>query len=71
MCEHHHQHGAEHHNNKNFLLRLGIAFLIFLCALSVAQDSLINTALFLCSYLIAGGDVLLKAFKNILKGEVF
>ena len=37
----------------------------------IGNESTINTVVFIIAYLIVGVDVLLKSFKNIVKGQVF
>lgn len=69
MCEHHHEHEDE---NKKFpLLRIGLAIAVFLCGTFLPVEGVVKFAVFFVAYLIAGGDILLKAFRNIIKGEVF
>lgn len=69
MCEHHHEHEDE--NEKSPLLRIGLAIAIFLCGTFLPVEGVVKFAVFFVAYLIAGGDILLKAFRNIIKGEVF
>lgn len=69
MCEHHHEHEDE--NKKSPLLRIGLAIAVFLCGTFLPVEGVVKFAVFFVAYLIAGGDILLKAFRNILKGEVF
>ncbi len=69
MCEHHHEHEDE--NKKSPLLRIGLAIAVFLCGTFLPVEGVVKFAIFFVAYLIAGGDILLKAFRNIIKGEVF
>ena len=69
MCEHHHEHEDE--NKKSTLLRIGLAIAVFLCGTFLPVEGVVKFAVFFVAYLIAGGDILLKAFRNIIKGEVF
>lgn len=69
MCEHHHEHEDE--NEKSPLLRIGFAIAIFLCGTFLPVEGVVKFVVFFVAYLIAGGDILLKAFRNIIKGEVF
>ena len=69
MCEHHHEHEDE--NEKSPLLRIGLAIAVFLCGTFLPVEGVVKFAVFFVAYLIAGGDILLKAFRNIIKGEVF
>ena len=67
MCdchEHHHGDHKEHSSNNNTLMRAAIALLLFAGGFKFKL-------LFFIAYLIAGGDVLFKAAKNITKGRVF
>lgn len=69
MCEHHHEYEDE--NEKSPLLRIGLAIAVFLCGTFLPVEGVVKFAVFFVAYLIAGGDILLKAFRNIIKGEVF
>lgn len=69
MCEHHHEHEDE--NEKSPLLRIGLAIAVFLCGTFLPVEGVVKFVVFFVAYLIAGGDILLKAFRNIIKGEVF
>lgn len=69
MCEHHHEHEDE--NKKSPLPRIGLAIAVFLCGTFLPVEGVVKFAVFFVAYLIAGGDILLKAFRNIIKGEVF
>lgn len=70
MCEHHHHH--EHSvNGKLQMIKIGLSIAIFLTAVLMNTSENIRFIFFLIAYLISGGDVLLKAIKNIIKGQVF
>lgn len=70
MCEHHHHH--EHSiNGKLQIIKIGLSIVIFLIAVLMNTSENIRFIFFLIAYLISGGDVLLKAIKNIIKGQVF
>ncbi len=68
MCEECHDHDEheehEHSHNHYVVGRIILSLLIFTAGFKLKP-------LFLLAYLIAGGDVLLKAAKNIIKGKVF
>lgn len=66
---HGHNHGTI--NNKKELFRLSIGALIFGIAIAFKASFWIEFSLFFISYLLVGGEILLKAFKNILRGQVF
>lgn len=70
MCEHHHHH-ENSINGKLQIIKIGLAIAIFLTAVLMNTSENIRFIFFLIAYLISGGDVLLKAIKNIIKGQVF
>lgn len=57
--------------NKIIIIRLSVALVLFFAALMINLPSSIKLGFYLLSYLISGGDVLLKAAKNTLKGNMF
>lgn len=58
--------------NRKRLIRILIGGALFATALYVeGNNSTIGLGIFLASFIIIGGDVILKASKNILKGQVF
>lgn len=70
MCdchEHHHNHGTK----MPPLLRVFIAILLLITAIYFKLTGFGEFLVFFAAYLIAGGDVLLLAWKNILRGAVF
>ena len=76
MCEHHHHcvHEEEHeHCCENSLrpAKIAAAIVVFALAFVPVIPELLKVCLFFAAYLIAGGDVLLTALKNILKGDFF
>jgi Cd2+/Zn2+-exporting ATPase len=64
---HHHEHGS----NKEEFIKLGIGAAIFTVASVFSFSFYTELALFLISYILVGGEVLLRAIKNILRGQVF
>jgi Cd2+/Zn2+-exporting ATPase len=58
-------------DNKSKLIILGIGAVLFFTALLLNLPSQVEFALYLISYLLVGGKVLLKACRNILRGQVF
>ena len=75
---HSHEHGHSHSHGgvnsgieKKELFRLGIALTLFIIGMIVNLDKIYEFIIFGVAYIIAGGEVLLRAFKNILKGQVF
>ena len=56
---------------KKRLLRLLAGGIVFALAMLLPLEGFSRLACFLAAYLIAGGDVLLKAVRNIFRGQVF
>lgn len=75
MCEHRnvHDHEQDHEQEqeKSPLPKLVASILILVLGFCVPDISWLKPAIFLVAYLIIGGEVLLKAFKNLLKKDVF
>ena len=75
MCEHHHHCGHEEHKrcagNDLRPAKIAAAIVVFALAFVPVIPELLKVCLFFAAYLIAGGDVLLTALKNILKGDFF
>lgn len=77
MCEHHHNHnhehlhGHEHHHAGSPLPRVAAALAIFAGGLLIPLPETVKLIVFAAAYLLAGGDVVYRAFRNILKGNVF
>lgn len=69
-CGHDHEHGDEEAFGKQFFLRFGLGLALFLSAVFLREGS-VGAPLFLAAYLIFGYDVLLRAGKNIVRGQVF
>ena len=53
------------------LIRLGIGTILFIVAIAFNFSPLIELGIFLTSYLLIGGDVVFRAAKNIIRGQVF
>lgn len=66
-----HDHEQSVAANKNELIRLGIGGALFAIGLMVKLGFWGELAIFLTSYFLVGGEVLLKSAKNISKGQVF
>lgn len=70
MCENHHKHEEE--NNENIVLaRVILAIVLFSLAMIFTSAPTFKISLLGISYFIAGYDILIKALKNIIKGQVF
>lgn len=77
MCEHHNHHHDKHsdsghsHVHCTVLIRIAVSVLFMLAVYILNLKGAAAFAVYLAAYLIAGGDILYNAFKNILKGDVF
>ena len=69
MCEHHHHHHET--NNKKEAAVIIAAAAVFTVAFLMQSTGTGRFLIFLAAYLIAGGEILWKAVKNILRGEIF
>lgn len=58
-------------NAKAVIIRLAAGALVYAAALIFSLPFIYELALFLAAYLAIGGDVLLRAVRNITKGKVF
>lgn len=58
-------------NNKKEVIRLAIGAALFATALAFKFSSQVEFILYFVSYLLVGGEVLLKAGRNIIRGQVF
>ncbi len=56
---------------KHTLLKIGISAALFLAALFITGEGAVQFGLYLAAYVIVGSEVLLRAGKNILRGQVF
>jgi len=71
---HGHEHGHTHDDegiDKNRIVRFSIGAAIFIIAILFKLDHFVEFVLFFISYLLIGGEVLIVAVKNILRGEIF
>ncbi|HHY30905.1 MAG TPA: cadmium-translocating P-type ATPase [Syntrophaceticus sp.] len=57
--------------NKNELIKIGVGAVLFAIALIFEFSFWTEFSLFLVSYLLVGGDILLRAVRNISRGQVF
>ncbi|WP_141430811.1 heavy metal translocating P-type ATPase [Bacillus sp. 03113] len=64
-----HDHGSS--NTKKMLVRLVIGAAIASIGFFAPVSNIVELGLFLVAYLIVGGDIVLRAAKNILRGQVF
>ncbi|KLV23473.1 cadmium transporter [Niallia circulans] len=67
--EHDHDHGTE--NTKRLIGRLAAGTIVAAIGFFAPLNGISEFALFFLAYLIVGGDILFRAIKNILRGQVF
>lgn len=58
-------------DNKKEIIRIIMSGILFLVGLIFDFTKNVEIAVFLLSYIIIGGEILIRALKNILKGQVF
>jgi Cd2+/Zn2+-exporting ATPase len=69
---HEHDHGHEHgESNKAEIIKLAAGAAIFAVATAMKLPNYMELILYLISYVIVGGEVVLRAVKNISRGQVF
>ncbi|MFS0656107.1 heavy metal translocating P-type ATPase [Bacillus sp. 179-C3.3 HS] len=66
---HHHDHGTK--SLKTIVIKLIGGAVIGTAAYFLPQDGWLEFVLFFAAYLLVGGDVVFKALKNIVRGQVF
>ena len=71
-CGHHHEHHEE--NNKINIIMMVLSIVLLVIGLVVDNFTsldLLSIVLFVISYLVISYDILIKSFKNIIRGQVF
>ena len=71
-CNHHHDHHEE--NNKFDIIMMVLSILVLVIGLIIDKfisSDILSIVLFVISYLIISYDILIKSFKNIIRGQVF
>ncbi|WP_423739199.1 heavy metal translocating P-type ATPase [Clostridium thermarum] len=75
---HHHEHSHEHEHEhehgegiKKEFMQLGVGGAIFIIATAFKFSFALELTLYLMSYILVGGEVVLRAAKNILRGQIF
>ncbi|MCM8710086.1 cadmium-translocating P-type ATPase [Clostridium sp. SYSU_GA19001] len=69
--EHTHDHSYSIKGQEKELIKLGIGVVLYLIAVIFKISFWAEFILFIASYVFIGGDVLLRAFKNIGRGQIF
>lgn len=62
---------TEQAQNKKEVIRLGIGAILFIVALSLNLSPKMELSLYFISYLLVGGEIILRALSNIFRGQVF
>ena len=74
-CGHDHGHGYSNRSAKRKTVQLAIGALIFVVGIAMEYlfdlHAHISTVMFIGSYIILGGEIVLRAAKGIVKGEIF
>ncbi|MDR2420734.1 MAG: heavy metal translocating P-type ATPase, partial [Oscillospiraceae bacterium] len=70
---HEHEHAHEHgeHGSPIRKILMGVGTALFVAGMALELNARAKLAVFLAAYLLIGGDVVLRALKNISKGRVF
>lgn len=77
---HNHDHGHSHSHDhshftgeiRNLIIKLIVGGILFIMGFAVPETSpVLRFVVFFASYIIIGSNVLLSAFRNILKGQIF
>lgn len=68
---HEHAHGEGENDTRRILVRLGVGAILGAAGMLLPVDGLIELLIFLMAYLVVGGEVVWKAGKNIIRGQVF
>ncbi len=69
--EHGHSHSHSERQNRKEMIRLIIGAVFFAVPTMFKFANSIEFVLYLVSYVLVGGEVVLRAFRNIARGEVF
>lgn len=66
-----HSHDHESNNTQQLITRLAISGALTAIATLTPLPFLLDVSLFVIAYAIIGGDIVYRAFRNILRGQVF
>ncbi|MEC0242391.1 heavy metal translocating P-type ATPase [Paenibacillus dokdonensis] len=68
---HSHSHDHGRGGTKVMAIRLAMGAVLTAVGMIVHANSVVELAIFLAAYLVVGGDIVLQAVKNIIRGQVF
>ncbi|MDP7981220.1 heavy metal translocating P-type ATPase [Bacillus sp. WLY-B-L8] len=71
QTEHQHSHDHGEANTKKMIWRLSIGAILTAIAALASLPQMVTIPLFVIAYMIIGGDIVLRAVKNIIRGQVF
>lgn len=68
--DHHEGHDHSHHSGKDMKFVV-VGSIIFALAIIFKNQQFLRLGLFIVSYILIGGEVLVRAYKNIRRGQIF
>ncbi|PKR86218.1 heavy metal translocating P-type ATPase [Heyndrickxia camelliae] len=72
QVHHGHEHNHDHSGlNQKIVIRLCIGAILTAIGMFAPLSGIYQLGIFLIAYLIVGGDIVLRAVKNIIRGQVF
>lgn len=71
-CDHDHEHSHQHvESSKKEVIKLAIGLIILIAATMLKLPGYFNVAMYVLAYAVVGYEVVTRAIKNILRGEIF
>ena len=71
-CSHeHHHHSHKKENKKLEIILMAFSIIILIIGLLLESYIILSKILFIISYLVISYDILIKSFKNIIRGQIF
>ena len=71
-CSHeHHHHSHKKENKKLEIILMAFSIIILIIGFLLESYVILSTILFIISYLVISYDILIKSFKNIIRGQIF
>ncbi len=70
-ADHNHDHHLGHHTGKGELTKIILGGSLFAIAIAFNLPKITEFIMFFLAYILVGGEVLLKAYRNILRGQIF
>lgn len=63
--------GSILNKHKKELVQIIVSFIIFIFGILLPVSDYLKLAIFLAAYLIVGGEIVLRAVKNVIRGQIF